>query len=281
MKEKINIAVIGGDERSYHAANALRQTGFDVSLLGFGKADTHTDISSAVSNADCIVLPINLSSDVIKTSDGRAISLSEVILTSKKHVTIICGGKAKKFLSSFLPSVHCFDINLSSEFVIMNSAITAEGAMGIIIECTDLAICDMKAAILGFGNVGSITAKKLSALGADVTVFARKEAARTEALKICRARDFNDIEDVIDSFDCIINTVPQRTLNDRALKMIRADACIIELASPPGGFSDIDEKYGISPINAPGLPGKCAPRSAGWIMAKAISDILKGEIQKC
>lgn len=280
MKEEINISIIGGDERALHASRFLLNMGFDVSLYGFDKNDSGDDLTSMLNLATCVLLPLNLQNDVIKTADGRSVSLDKVISAAKNGAKFFCETKTLKFLSSFLPSEQCFDINLSREFVIMNSAITAEGAIGIVMNNTKLAVCDMRVSVLGYGNLGKIVAEKLVALGADVTVFARSETARKAAAKRCSACPFDVMKDSISGFDCIINTVPAVVVCGDLLEKIDRSTCVIDLASAPGGFSSDAEKYGVSPIIAPGLPGKCAPISAGKIMAKAISDILKGEIQK-
>ena len=49
----------------------------------------------------------------------------------------------------------------------------------------------------------------------------------------------------------------------------------MELASREAGFDkEAIKKYNIRYINAPGLPGKCAPRTAGEIMAETIINLL-------
>ena len=143
--------------------------------------------------------------------------------------------------------------------------------MGIVICSLPFSVRGSRAAVLGYGRIGKSLAKKLVSLGADVTVFARKEAAKKEAEKICRAEDFSAFGG---GFDYIMNTVPAKTVDPRLI----GNCYVIELASAPFGFDDrCRETLGEMFVFAPGLPGKTAPRPAGYALADAVYDILKGD----
>jgi dipicolinate synthase subunit A len=56
---------------------------------------------------------------------------------------------------------------------------------------------------------------------------------------------------------------------------------IIDLASKPGGTDfRFAEKRGIKAMLAPGLPGIVAPRTAGRIIAKTLSELLMDQLKK-
>ena len=76
--------------------------------------------------------------------------------------------------------------------------------------------------------------------------------------------------------DLIINTAPSRVITKEVLSCLKKDVLIIDLASRPGGV-DMDEAslLGIRVIWALGLPGKCAPVSAGRIIGSSILNLLK------
>ena len=79
--------------------------------------------------------------------------------------------------------------------------------------------------------------------------------------------------------DVIFNTVPSRIVSNEQILALDTDTLLIELASAPGGFDfEIAEQYGLKCINAQGLPGKYAPRSAGLAIAEALIKIIDKEL---
>ena len=80
----------------------------------------------------------------------------------------------------------------------------------------------------------------------------------------------------LDRFDLIFNTAPALILDGARLRETREDCVIIELASAPGGV-DLAEarRLGRQVIQAPGLPGKVAPRSAAAAIRDSIYHILE------
>ena len=90
--------------------------------------------------------------------------------------------------------------------------------------------------VTGWGRVAKILALRLYALGALVTVAARKDGdramARALGLDSC---GFDGIYEQAEEFDFVANTVPARVLEDDLLALLRPDAVLLELASPPGG----------------------------------------------
>ncbi len=168
------------------------------------------------------------------------------------------------------------DIMLRQDFAVGNAAITAEGALGLLISGSDKTLWRRKALVLGWGRIGSILAQRLRAMGADVYAAARKSRDRAMARAMgCHGLGFDELEGRVADFDYIINTIPARVLSDAALCCVRDDALLLELASQPGGFDrNLAENIGIRTIYAPGLPGKCAPYGAAELMREAIYDVL-------
>ena len=77
-------------------------------------------------------------------------------------------------------------------------------------------------------------------------------------------------------FDIIFNTVPQKIFNSKTLSAAKEGSVFIELASAQSGFdTEIINSLPINYINAPGLPGKIAPDTAGKIMAETVINIIK------
>ena len=256
--DRQKISFLGGDKRYVYTARELTLEGYAVS---FG-----VDAGAAVA-----VIPINQKTCAIKTESGD-ISLSDAARAMKSAVFF--GGEPTAETLDALGGRTYFDLTKNEEFVAGNAVLTAEGALGIMIDRLPFSVFGAKVFVLGYGKIGRALAPMLCALGADVCVFARSEEARREAEMICRALDFPDFRA---GADCIINTVPANALT-AAQKEMTDGAYVIELASAPGGFSESERKaLGEWFIHAPGLPGKTSPVSAGKLIAKAILDIIKGE----
>jgi dipicolinate synthase subunit A len=116
-----------------------------------------------------------------------------------------------------------------------------------------------KTLIIGWGRIGKCLAPLLKALGAKVTVAARKEADRA----ILEATGYSAVETgCIDAgkYRLIINTVPAPVLDDDAAKK---DVLWIDLASKKGIFGE-------NVLWARGLPGKDAPESSGELIARTV-----------
>lgn len=259
----MKISIIGNDARYGYAARELKKHGFDVT-------------TDAMKIADAVVIPINQSGATVVVK-GKKLALADVV-KANAGAAFFGGAALYGSLGDVFDGTRRYDITKNEEFAAENAHLTAEGALGIIIDKMPVAVRGARVAILGYGRVGRALVDVLVPLGALVTVFARSEAARAEAGKICAACDFSSFDGC---FDAVVNTVPASVLTKKQKKRISLDALIIELASAPGGFCQSDISHlGARYINAPGLPGKTAPASAGKIMAKAIYDIIKGENNK-
>ncbi|MBQ0125508.1 MAG: hypothetical protein KBS59_04190 [Clostridiales bacterium] len=272
MKKETKIAFIGGDARSLCAASYMREKGCHVQTLGYGDDDSPAKI---LSHTDAAIFPVNQSTDVIKTVDGRAFSLDAILKSANEKIIYFGGEKCEKILHSFLPEATYYDITKCENFAIINADITSEGAIGIMINELPMALSDMSVAVIGAGRIGTSLSEKLVPLCKSVKVFARNAATRENIKKYCEVREIPSF--CGKDFDCVVNTVPCRVLSDEQVHKIKKDAHVIELASSPYGFDESEISQICRYIFAPGLPGKVAPQTSGKIMAQAVLDILKGE----
>ena len=71
----------------------------------------------------------------------------------------------------------------------------------------------------------------------------------------------------LSKYRVIFNTIPAPVLSQRDLESTRPDCLLLELASAPGG---IEAGGSRSLIQAPGLPGKTAPETAGRLIGETI-----------
>lgn len=285
--EKIQITFVGGDMRQLSAAKTLNAKGYSVCIYGFECCAVPKGITQpptlkeAVESSRFIILPLPYSREgkINAPMTKEDITLEYIAQNAKNAV--IFGGKldVKAYKCAEAHNIKMIDYYGREELSILNAVPTAEGAVEIAMRELPTTVFGMECAVIGYGKVGRVLAGTLNALGADVTVFARKADARAWAkVNGCKAEDTADISRNAGMFTCIFNTVPAVLLDETVIKSVRADALIVDLASSPGGVdAGAAEARGIRYISAMSLPGRVAPDSAGVIIAETIENILISE----
>ncbi len=254
--------IMGGDVRQRYLAAYIAAKGFEVTTSYLGE-DTSPDWE-----ADTLILPLPTSRDgdwLHTPLSKKRIPLEEI--QERNRSRFLFGG--------MLPKGFCgTDYFDAEEVTLANAVPTAEGALALAIANTPFTLGGASALILGGGRIGQILTLKLRALGADVTVGAR----RAETLALCRTLGAKGCfyEDLpYHRFRLIFNTVPATILDEERLKKFPQGALLMELASAPGGFDPtLAVCQGLTVLNAQGLPGKYAPETA----AKIIGDYILKEI---
>lgn len=273
-------AIIGGDRRMLYAAAAFAEDGFEISITGFDRADIpggliNSDFSGAIGDSDIVVLPVRpIEGGYLSTpySDDR-IGVKELFTQiGSRPVFGGCGDILRGYAFGSV-----YDYTAREEFSVYNAALTAEGALGLIVDEYEGSIFGSSILVTGYGRIGRLMSGYLDKLCADVTVAVRSEAARaraiTDGIRVC---NYSDLELYI--YDIIINTVPAQVITAAHIDRMRTDALIIDLASAPGGVDmSRAEERGIRCIHALGLPGKTAPAAAGRIIKNTICNIIKEE----
>ena len=158
------------------------------------------------------------------------------------------------------------------ELIIKNAVPSAEGALQIAMEEMQKTIHGSYALVTGFGRIGKIIARYLSALGAHVSVSARRQSdlAWISVLGYTPL-ETGRLKGRLSGFDVVFNTVPAVILTRELLSELPEHCVIIDIASMPGGV-DFAAARTLSrkAIHALSLPGKVAPITAG----RAIRDVL-------
>ena len=158
-----------------------------------------------------------------------------------------------------------------------NALPTAEGAIQLAMEHLPITIHGARVLIIGFGRVGRITAQRFAALGARVTVAARKY----EQLAWAQAMGFGGqkLEHLVGwlcGYDLVVNTVPALVLGRGELEDLKPDCLILDLASKPGGVDlSAAGDLGLTVVWALSLPGKVAPVTAGAAIKSTIYNMLR------
>ena len=265
----MKIQLIGGDRRQLYLADYIRAHGFQVSTSARGTA------APPDWEADICILPLPATRDGVFLNAPMA--AEPVALQS-----VLDHFKGKLLFGGMLPpapqaSYRVIDYFAAEEVTIGNIVPTVEGALALAIENTPFTLLNHPALVLGAGRIGSLLASRLTALGAAVTVAARREASLAACRALgAKARLYEDLP--LQRFRLIFNTVPARVLEEERLRRLPQDALLIELASKPGGFDPQKaEALGLRVMQAPGLPGKFAPETA----AEIIGEYILKEMEHC
>ena len=154
---------------------------------------------------------------------------------------------------------------------------TAEGCLALLMEYRAHTIWRSPILVLGYGRVGQAVARRLTALGACTTVAARSAAQRALALADGAASlPLDRLEEALPRFDAVVNTIPAPVLTAGRLLHLRAGALILDLASRPGGTDfAAARQQGLTALHALSLPARCAPETAGELIARAVSSMIE------
>ncbi len=277
--------MIGGDKRDLFLARNLLDLGIKLKTFGLPESSIILEriqckvIEEVIGKANVIIFPITgVDTEGNLRTTQIPVKLTKDLLAKISKDTLIIVGSFKKKTRDLcdklaLKYVEYLD---RDEVAILNSIPSAEGAIGIAIEETDITIHGSSVYVLGFGRTGKTVARMCAGIGAFVSVAARKprDIARIQEMGY-EAVEFKKMSESIAKADIIFNTVPVLVLTKKVLENLKRDAFILDLASPPGGVDyETADKLGIKAILAPGLPGKVAPKTAGEILASVIPKLI-------
>jgi len=257
--EKRTIWVVGGDTRQKALAGLLARDGHKVHLAETGE-------EQGVSSADWVIFPV-----------GR--QQTDAVLEKMVPRQLLFAGRmdGASMKTARERGVRVLDYSAREEWAVANAVPTAEGALQIAMEEMPITIHSARVMLIGFGRVGRMTAQRFGALGAKVTVAARKY----DQLAWARAMGFDtvlirEIGEGLGSCDLVVNTVPAPVLGRAELEKLGKDCLVLDLASQPGGVDrEAAEKLGRRVIHALALPGKVAPVTAGAAIRDAIYHMLE------
>ena len=159
---------------------------------------------------------------------------------------------------------------------------TAEGCIGILLERRSRTLWGAAVLVLGFGPVGRALAVRLAALGAQVTVAARRPVQRAMAEELgLRAVPLTDLAAAAAAFDTVVNTIPAPVLTAAVLAALPKGCLIVDLASKPGGTDfAAARRLGHTALHALSLPTVWAPETAGEALARTVQTILQEREEK-
>ena len=187
--------------------------------------------------------------------------IERVLEMLPQYITVIGGNLAHPAVENY----RCIDLLQDEMYLASNAAITAECALQIAAPMVKRTFSGSSALIIGWGRIGKCLAKLLKAIGADVTVAARKPQDRA----MLQALGYRTVspDRITGDYHIMFNTAPSPVLNKQQLS--RFKNCIkIDLASKKG-LEDDDV------IWARGLPGIHAPESSGQLIADTVTRLIR------
>lgn len=297
-------AVIGGDLRMTYLAERLAEADCSVNLFGCGhtclptqeRGAMHicTSLQKATEAVQAIILPLPATRDGVTVWCPRdpncRVTLDEIANLLNRHPSLVLyGGKLPADFFDRIeepnPAARRVQDYYHSEVLqLRNAAVTAEAALMTAMQLTDSTIQGTPVAVVGYGRIGKYLSRLLRAMGADVTVAARREEVLFEAasegvhpLMITPEHPMNGLAPLCKKHSIIYNTVPAHILDREFLMGLDRNTLLIDLASAPFGVDDGDvqaaeQQNGLRYLRAPSLPGSYAPREAGHIIADCVLD---------
>ena len=247
-------AVLGEDARMRAAARAL---------AGAGQTLAEPE------KADCILLGVRLG----ENSPDLALALARA-----RPGTQLFGGAVSPGAAALARAAGFVlrDYMEWEELAVLNAIPTAEGCLALLLKDRRRTLWGSPVLLLGYGRVGQAVGRRLLALGAAVTAVdrcpARRAAARADG---CRALDADRLSEAAGGADTVVNTVPAPLLDASVLARLAPGAKVVELAGHGAADQAAAARLGVRLVPAPGLPGRCAPDTAGEFIAQAVLSILK------
>lgn len=285
MKDKPKVAAVGGDARQIAVVDGLRAMGIQVTEFGtysaHGCKDDAKTLEESVAGKDAVILgaPFSRDGKYINCPKGGYTVALDALCEMMTPRGLLLGGRVDGGAAAAAAKygVKFIDYMAAPEVAVENAVPTAEGAIAEAMNALDITLFGAKVLVTGGGRVSAALVPRLLALGAHVTVMARRTEQRAYFYGMgAETIGFGD-RSAFGGFDVIFNTVPAQIIDETALENAY-NATIIDLASLPGGVDDAAAKRrGIRIIHALSLPGKVAPKTAGVIVLKSIVNILRAE----
>lgn len=286
MADITNFWLVGGDRRQAELARRLSADGYQVhtwalenGLPGEAPGDACRP-PEGLSQADCVILPLPAAEGTLLHSPlSRFHPTLEQVFDALSSGQLVFAGKADSGLQALARErgVHLLDYFARDELAVANAVPTAEGAIQIAMEQLPITLHGAPVLVVGFGRVGQATALRLAALGAQVTVAARRWEALAWAQALgCQGLLLSQLAEQPHAFSLVINTVPAQVLGKAVLECLPSGCLILDLASKPGGVDrSAAQALGLPVIHALSLPGKAAPVTAAAIIQTTIYHMLQ------
>ena len=265
-----SLIVFHGDRRQDYLADYLLSKGYPATRLKIPAYTGNSESSSLenyFSNASHLIGPISF-----------GIEDTKIVKIMKPGQTLI-GGNIPEDIVLFCKKkgIISYDYIKSELLAQENAAITAECLVGKIILDIPTTLFGINCLILGYGRCGSRVAHYLQGFHSKIFIL------DCDLLKLNSAENcgynpvlFSELTPLLPTLSLLINTIPKSILSKQLLSMLHKDCNLFELASTPGGFAENEiTELSLSLHSCPGLPGKSAPKTAGFAIGREVCRYLE------
>lgn len=270
------IGILGGDRRMSLLSHYLKEDGYTVRTWALPGGVEPSALCDAA-GAEVIILPVPMARD--GTLNGTDLALPELWKLLHPTQRIFAGAvRAEDKEAAQGRGLTITDFFSREELSVRNAVPTAEGAIETAMQHLSVTLHGTPCLVIGFGRIGKLLAHDLKALGAKVTVSARKlsDLAWIDAFGYA-GEHTNRLFGKLGDFRVIFNTVPQQVVGEALLQELMPDCLLIELASISGFDLAAVEKLRLNYIKAAGLPGKVAPETAARAMKETLCKLMEGQ----
>ena len=247
-------------------AERARGEGHSV-FAAVGESPSSAVLRREVGRASLIVLPYPATRDGVFINATR-LPFSDLPLS--EGATVVGGGIPADWHREHI--LFC-DLVRDERLLWQNARLTAEGVLAAALSATERGLYGVAVAVLGYGRIGKQLARLAACLGAQVTVYARREVAIAEAEaaghRVCSLASATRFGEAV-----VFSTLPPSA---DVLPILSPRALCYDLGGAlPNALPD-GEGGSISVESARGVPGIFAPVGAAEVYYEALRPYLSAE----
>lgn len=259
-------AVIGGGMRFAHLAEMLNEEGSQAQGFFQEKAGGEKVSAREIGKYSAIISNWPMRFPLAEDEIDPQTVMDQI---ESGSVLLLCGPK--------FPSERRWDlqyVNLWADETLLceNAYITAQGAAAAALKRKKVSFVGAKCAVVGYGRIGRALCEILLGAGAEVTLLSDTASKRRRAIESgAQAAEIAAAMRILPNCQYIFSTPPAHILNADVLSVVRKDALLMDLASPPYGFElEAALRMGLDACCEPGLPDRYCPLSAARVLYHAI-----------
>lgn len=214
---------------------------------------------------DALLLPMSGWKDD-ETMNVRGIDMKcplEFFSMLKDDGVLICGNITKKLKE--LP-YKMIDLNGYESFIHVNSKLTAEGVLYLLLDNTNQGLLDLKVDLIGYGNSGKAIYDLLTRIGVDVRVIRRK--ANEEDSNFISVDEYQTIK----PNPVIINTSITNIIDDLMIRKMDENLIINIVRSSSFNEVLLRQRH-CRIVHAGPLPAMFSPLSASTVLVKTLLEL--------
>lgn len=269
-----NVLIFGSDKRQLAVNEAFLKNNIQTQYIKNASRDV---LEYYVKISKIIVLPVIFTEDNIYITKTN-ILISDFLSLDLSNKLIFYGIVDKKTKKYFIDkNFKTFQFTEDIYFKKVNSILTVEATLKLMIESRDISVYNSNVLITGYGFLSKELSKTLSFLGANISIYLRDKNILDKNINTNKIKFFH-LSDISKNqkFDFVINTPNAYIFDKNLYDKYHKKTLFIDLASSPGGFN-FDTSNFNNIIIARGLPSKFSYISAGILIYETIIKILKEE----